>query len=1133
MTKMVCIFIPIFLLAPYVNAFEYQPHRGELAPADPLAFVPERILLYYGNGGSYPGLSGERATFYDLQARYDSQGCPTDYTDVWPNDLLDYRVIFFIMPGVLNDDGSYFFTLQQIHDIKDFLRNGRRLVVQGEHSGVFGIDTVNNLLASLGVGITQNADNVLHLINPAATDITLDQITDGVSALDMDGAGVSSLTLSGTAKSLIRDSGGNDVVAVGQIFASPPRPGADVLMYGDTQVLDDYQLRDRDGGGVFDNLVFADNIAGCAEGNLPPIAVVNPSNQTINEGDTAYLSGYGSYDPDPKVDMLFVVDTSPSMPDEWQVLSNSLPQIEANLLAQGYDLEFVVYGLDHGTETPAKWPVMDYWLDYGARSDGMGGILQDCVRNKQISNPHNHNVQTPNPTTSLLDPNKRCDDYSTRMSEGWAQGAAYMAINFPWRDASTRIIVPIGDSAPMHQYIDGSPAKTWWGHPNLIPDDWTIINETSQILNDNGVLAFPMYDDDIDPDDGGPGVGPQQQLFILMADHTGGMAFPLADSQGFIDNVNALIESIIVKYSWDFDASVDLNSDGDYTNDNEANGMDVSHTYYDDCFCTVTLTVTDAGGTAAQAQATVTVLNVAPTVEWTSRSDDGTILLPPYPEGKEILFESDVYDPGIYDTFTYDWDLGDGTILLDGPPSVVHAYGDNGVYNVVLTVTDDDGDSGTDDTPPLEAYNVDPEITTFWVPLCIFFEGGTPCELGGEFRDPGWLDTHEAQFDWGYGSVEDVAVTEENDPPDATGSFMGSRTYGDDGDFEVTVSVFDDEGGSDTKETVVHVANVAPVVFVSGDAVIDEGGTVHLTADIEDPGSDDVFVTWDWGDGTIEKRTYYNDGLGPDPPLSPDGRWPFNIRDTASHMYGDNGNFTVTVTAEDDDAGKTTVYKTVVVNNVDPTIESTRIYANATVVFRIAGEKWHDVKFHLYEDGTEIAYAEIVRYPGSPDDQAVTLADITLSFSSHFSFVAYYTPDDDPVNGQPWGATPAWVILRFEDGTEARIHHTFNVRHPDTWVWEEDDLSQYLVGHSVTFEATASDIGSDDLTFLWDWGDSTTTSTTYFNNGVSPDPFPSPEYNPITVTDIQAHAFMTPGPHTITLTVTDDDGDSVSITLVF
>lgn len=1129
--KLACILLPLVLIVPAANVLSFRAEVQEVDDFKPLGLETNEILLYYGNGGQAPPVMDGRGTFYDLKAYYDGKGHPTTYTNTWPSDLNVYRVIFFIMPGMANDGGIFYFSSTRIIEIKDFLMNGGRLVVQGEHSGYFGMATVNKLLSDLGVGIQQRADNRLYYIEPAANDITPDQITSGVEDLDLDGAGVSSLSLFGLAKSLVRDRTGYDLVAVDQIAGAPPRPGSDVVVYGDTQVLDDYQLRNNDGDGVFDNYAFADNLIIWQTANLPPEAVLSPPSQIIFEGQTAYFSGYGSYDPDPKVDMIFVVDTSPSMPDEWNILTITLPQIEADLIAQGYDLDFVVYGMDHGTETPIKFPVMDGWLDYGARYDVYGNILQDCLRNKLISNPNSYNVETANPSPGLIDPTKRCDYYNKKMSEGWAQGAAYVGLNHPWRDASTRIVVPIGDSAPWTQLGDGSPGKSWWGRPFVVQGDWDVINETSEILNDNDVVAFPMYDESIDPT--GPAIGVQQALFISMGEQTGGGAFPIDDAQSFLDNVNLLIKSAILDYSWDFDANLDLDWDGNYINDDEANGMNVSHTYYDDCDCTVTLTVTDVGGASAQAQATITVLNVAPSVQWTSENLDGAELNPPYPEGDNIQFNAIYYDPGIYDTHTFDWDFGDGTILVGASSTEVHAYGDNGIYTVVLTVTDDDGGVGVDDTPPLDVLNVDPDITQFVYPPTTVYEGTTPYDLVARFTDPGWLDTHNGTIDWGDGTVVNAGLAEQNLPPEAVGRFSASHIYGDNGVFTVTATLLDDDGGSETQSTNISVANLPPEVTVKGSNIINEGDSVTLTADITDAGSDDASITWDWGDGTSETRDYYNDGIGPDPPNSPLGVWPMGVQDIASHAYGDNGNFTVTVTVTDDDGGAAVVTETVYVLNVAPTILAIDAYVNASIVFRIAGEKWHDVEFYLFEDGIEIAYAHLIRYPGSPDDQAVTLADISLTFSSRFSFVAYYTPDDDPINGQLLGANPAWVIMKFEDGTESRLHHTFNVQLSGTHEWEEDFINSHLIGHNVSFLATASDVGSDDLTYHWDWGDSTTSTNTHYNNGVSPDPPMSPDINPITVTDYTTHAYTTVGPFTITLTVYDDDGGSATMTYVF
>jgi len=573
----------------------------------------------------------------------------------------------------------------------------------------------------------------------------------------------------------------------------------------------------------------------------------------------------------------------------------------------------------------------------------------------------------------------------------------------------------------------------------------------------------------------------------------------------------------------------------------------VSHTYGDNGIYTISLKVMDDDGGEATYSTTVTVVNLPPEIK----------PFGPYfiDEGQSLTVSANATDQGSDDlTFSWSFEHGpspkttyfnngvspdpvkspNGTFPFTATDSPSHTYGDNAVYSLTLVVTDDDGGSATYSTQII-VTNLPPNIGDFGP-----YEVGEGSELKAVANawDAG-SDDLTFKWSWELGPTVQNIYYNDGVAPDPAKSPWGtfpfsvddssSYTYGDDGPYALYLVVEDDDGGVTDYLTDVIVDNVPPTIEPFGPFEVDEGSPITLHATATDVGSDDLTFTWSFEYGPTFQRTFYNDGIGPDPDKSPWGTFPFSVQDSAGWTYGDDGVFKVTLTVADDDGGIATYETTVAVNNVAPTIDDVQAYVIANITLRVAGEKWHDVCMNLVHNGNVESAACVVRYPGSPDDQSKTITG-RIQLIGDFKIVLYYTPDDDPINGQPNGANPVWVIIKFPGGDEVRLHHTFNVRHPDTWVWTLDDIRPYLVGQEITFNATASDVGSDDLTFTWSWSDGAPdVSTTCFNDGTGPDPYPSPNGTfPFTATDVAKHTYSAAGTYTVTLSVNDDDGGVVT-----
>ena len=341
-------------------------------------------------------------------------------------------------------------------------------------------------------------------------------------------------------------------------------------------------------------------------------------------------------------------------------------------------------------------------------------------------------------------------------------------------------------------------------------------------------------------------------------------------------------------------------------------------------------------------------------------------------------------------------------------------------------------------------------------------------------------------YDWDFG--------------DGSPHGSGMRTthvYTNPGIYNVTLTVTDTHGltGSDNCTITVLQKNRPPIADANGPYYVDEGTSVTLNGSGSyDPDNDILQYRWD---------------------LDNDGAWDtgWSSSPYMEYTWGDDYSGEVVVEVWDGELTDTDT-AIMIVYNVAPIVELRVLPMDVDVSLRMAGEKWHDVSIELYEENILIGKGNLIRYPGSPNDQVLDLAHLTVNISRNYSAIVRYTPEDDPINGQPNGANPCWVVIKFDDGEEIWIHHTFNVGHPETYVWEAD-LTSAILSRGLVFEAKAYDPGADDLTFQWDFGDGTNITSFYPNANNT---------YPVRITDTVTHAFPGNGTYTITLTVEDDDG---------
>jgi PKD repeat protein len=501
------------------------------------------------------------------------------------------------------------------------------------------------------------------------------------------------------------------------------------------------------------------------------------------------------------------------------------------------------------------------------------------------------------------------------------------------------------------------------------------------------------------------------------------------------------IDQAGLTYTWDF-------GDG-----NQGSGPIVNHSYDQAGDYTLTLTVTDKDGAQGTDTASVKV-ELAPTNQpptaVISGPTSGLV-------GETLSFDGEGSSDSDGSVVDYAWDFGDGN--RTSGKSVTHSYNQAGNYSVVLTVTDDENlsdtstytllieESSTNQSPVAVIYGPENAL----VGETVIFDSGGSHDPGGTIVSYVW--------DFGEGGASQLAEIARS------GDSTLAHVYNTPGTYQVTLTVTDDGGLSDSARHTIVVQEPAPnqppiaringptnalvgetVIFDGGSSVDPEGGTLGYT--------------WDFGDGTAGDAA------------------------SVSHSYSTAGSYNVTLTVTDAGGLSDTAAITIVIEEVIPNRAPEAVIngpagalVGETVIFDSSGSQ--------DPDGTIVSYAWDFGDGGL--SQLARSGDSTLAhiYNAPGTYQVTLTVTD---NGG-LSDTDTFMIV---------IEELIPNQPPQAVI---NGPTKGLVEEMLTFDASSSsDPEGGILSYTWEFGDENTASGTSVN-----------------------HSYRTAGNYNVVLTVTDDE----------
>ena len=277
----------------------------------------------------------------------------------------------------------------------------------------------------------------------------------------------------------------------------------------------------------------------------------------------------------------------------------------------------------------------------------------------------------------------------------------------------------------------------------------------------------------------------------------------------------------------------------------------------------------------------------------------------------------------------YRWDVdGDGTVdTTTGSPTTSTSFGQAGDHDVGVTVVDGDGATDTATTTVTVQANQAPSAALTGSPSTAEAGESVSLDASGSTDSDGSI----AEYRW---DLDDDGTVEQT-----TSSPTASTSFGQSGDYDLAVTVVDDDGATDAATwTVTVAANEPPVVSVTASpqpAV--PGQTVQFDASASSD-ADGSIVTFRWdtdGDGSVEQTTN-----GP----------------LVSTQYGQSGTYAVSLTVEDDEGATATTVRELTVRSPTASCEAdpTTVGPTEAVTLDASGSPSPDtVDFDVDGDGTD------------------------------------------------------------------------------------------------------------------------------------------------------------------------------------